>query len=133
MSIIKRIQQDLVEADVNHDGRIDFEELKLLLAKYPDTFTTQDIERIGDLFFVGQSGSSVRHSTFLRGVQHVMSHRSDSKSNPLHMESLDDKRCWVSPDEKEEQQFYDVQAEFDQRLSEYVEQVCTKTDNKKKD
>ena len=37
MDILKRIKADLKEADVNHDGRIDFEELKFILKKIPSS------------------------------------------------------------------------------------------------
>lgn len=127
-TILKRIQADLVEADVNGDRRIDFEELKLLLAKYPCTFSKEDIDRVGDLFWVGQSGGSVRHTTFLRGIQHVARKNSDDSSNssnknPMQMESLDDQRCWVSPEEAKEADFHNVQAQFDECLADYVKEV----------
>lgn len=112
---------------MNGDRRIDFEELKLLLAKYPCTFSKEDIDRIGELFWVGQSGGSVRHTTFLRGIQHVVrKNYENSKSdneNPLQMESLDDQRCWVSPEEAKEVDFHNVQAQFDECLADYVKEV----------
>lgn len=140
MTVLKRIQADLVEADVNDDGRVDFEELKMMLRKYPDTFSNDDIDRIGELFYVGRSGTSVRHLAFLRGIQHVMrqngnnngNHNENScvvpRENPLQMESLDDKRCWVSPEEAAAsgEQFYNIQAQFDQTLSEYANAVSSK-------
>ena len=127
MTVLKRIQADLVEADVNNDGRIDFLEIQLVLAKYPETFSQDDIERIGELFYVGRSGSSVRHSTFLRGIQYVLRNggSNSGNKNPLQMESLNDQRCWVSPEEAaaKEECLYNVQAQFEQSLSEYVEAV----------
>jgi truncated hemoglobin YjbI len=128
-SILKRIQADLKEADVNGDGRIDFEELKLILSKYPRSFSFSEIEQIGELFYVGRSGQSVRHTTFLRGVQHVLMQQEQQPAkdaNPLQLESLDDNRCWVSPPEATvefTEQLYDIQAQFEQSLLEYVKQV----------
>jgi len=60
--ILKRVKQDLLDADVNHDGRIDFEELKLILSKYSNVFTEKDVETIGELFYVGKGGKSVSHT-----------------------------------------------------------------------
>ncbi|CAB9523351.1 Bacterial-like globin [Seminavis robusta] len=144
-SVLKRIQSDLNEADVNGDGKIDFEELKLILSKYPHSFSHSQVEQIGELFFVGRSGQAVRHTTFLRGIQHVLLHQQSqeeerveistnqssiqekdvSPENPLQLESLDDNRCWVSPQEASSSQetLYDIQTQFDQSLLAYVREV----------
>lgn len=142
-STLKRIKAELKEADVNGDGRIDFEELKQLLNKYPFSFTPSQIEQIGELFYVGKSGQSVPHLTFLRGIQHIIMQESNSSSssdgdshatannsetisNPLQLTSLDDNRCWVSPAEAEDtsgQQLYDIQAQFEKSLLTYVREV----------
>lgn len=121
--ILKRIKADLTEADVNGDGKIDFEELKLLLNKYHG-FSNQQVQDIGELFYVGRAGQSVSHTTFLRGVQHVVAN-SNYKANPLKFENLDDKRCFVSSkyDTDDSQQFYDIQREFNMALLEYVQQI----------
>lgn len=47
--IVRKVKADLVEADINKDGRIDSEELKLILKKYPGVFKDQDITEIGEL------------------------------------------------------------------------------------
>eukprot|EP00545_Synedropsis_sp_CCMP1620_P003257 CAMPEP_0119026168 /NCGR_PEP_ID=MMETSP1176-20130426/34993_1 /TAXON_ID=265551 /ORGANISM="Synedropsis recta cf, Strain CCMP1620" /LENGTH=285 /DNA_ID=CAMNT_0006981839 /DNA_START=106 /DNA_END=963 /DNA_ORIENTATION=+ len=123
--ILKRIKADLTEADVNHDGKIDFEELKLLLNKY-HMFSNQQVQEIGELFYVGKAGQSVSHTTFLRGVQHVVAGNSPNE-NPLQFENLDDKRCFVSKRYDDTNtsgsQFYDIQREFDKALLEYMQQI----------
>lgn len=59
--LLEKMKKDLVLADVNKDGRIDAEELKIILKKYPDTFSDIDVVKITDLFFcckgrrIGQS------------------------------------------------------------------------------
>ena len=71
--VLARIMQDLKDADVNHDGRVCYEELKLILSNYSNIFTPDDIDYISNLFFVGKSGQSVRHTTFVRSLQYIAS------------------------------------------------------------
>jgi hypothetical protein len=52
--LIRRIKSDLIEADVNKDGRLDSDELKLILKKYSDTFTDAEINELGELFYLGK-------------------------------------------------------------------------------
>ena len=40
---------------------LDAEELKLILKKYSDTFTDEDVIELGNLFYVGKGGDSVSH------------------------------------------------------------------------
>ena len=133
MDLLKRMQADLIEADANQDGRIDYDELKAMLGKYPDAFSHDDVERIGELFYVGRSGTSVPHLTFLRGIQYVM-RRNDKKesgrSNPLQMESLEDQRCWVSPEETAAsgEDYYNIQGQFEQCLADYIKEVSSPKD-----
>jgi len=131
MEVLKHVKRDLVEADVNEDGRIDYEELKAMLEKYPSAFSQDDIERIGELFYVGRSGSSVPHFIFLRAIQHVMRNHDKASVNssdsvhPIKMESLDDDRCWVSPEEAaaDAEQYYNIQAQFEKCLLDYAKEI----------
>ena len=59
--LIRRIKSDLIEADVNKDGRLDSDELKLILKKYSDTFTDSEINELGELFYLGKGGESISH------------------------------------------------------------------------
>lgn len=136
MALLKRIKADLIEADANEDGRIDFDELKVLLGKYQ--FSHDDIQRIGELFYVGRAGVSVPHLLFLRGIQHVMRNNhnnKDGRSNPLKMESLEDQRCWVSPEEAavSGEEFYNIQDQFEQSLADYIKEVSSTTTQGKDD
>ena len=80
--VLARIIQDLKDADVNHDGRVCYEELKLMLSKYSNIFTPDDIDYISNLFFVGKSGQSVRHTTFVRSLQYIASTATQSSTSP---------------------------------------------------
>jgi hypothetical protein len=122
--VIRSIKQDLVEADVNGDGRICFEELKWMLHKHKhkhkyDSFSKQDIDEIGEMFFVGTSGQSLNHTTFLRGVQHAAT-QGDPQESPLQLESVDDQRCWVGKEDTHGA-LYNIQQEFDLQLLKYIE------------
>jgi hypothetical protein len=120
--VIRSIKQDLVEADVNGDSRICFEELKWMLHKHKhkyDSFSKQDIDEIGEMFFVGTSGQSVKHTTFLRGVQHAAT-QGDPQESPLQLESVDDQRCWVGKEDAHGA-LYNIQQEFNLQLLKYIE------------
>lgn len=121
MDVVKRIKQDLVDADVNHDQRVDFEELKLILGKYSNVFSEDDVQAIGELFFVGKGGKSVTHTTFLRGMLHTASADTASE-NPLGLESCSDERCFVSGQD-DGREFYNTQQEFDKHLFKYIQEL----------
>ena len=65
---IRRIKSDLAEADIKKDGRIDSDELKLILKKYSDAFTDEEVNQLCDLFYIGKGGGSVSHESFLKAV-----------------------------------------------------------------
>lgn len=121
MDIVKRIKQDLVDADVNRDERVDFEELKLILSKYSHVFSEDDVQTIGELLFVGKGGKSVTHTTFLRGVLHTASADND-RENPLGLESCSDERCFKSESDNISE-FYNTQEEFDKQLMRYIQEL----------
>ena len=70
-NVIQTIIQDLKDADINNDKKVCYEELKLILSKYPNIFTPKDIDYISELFYVGKSGNSVPHTTFIRSLQYI--------------------------------------------------------------
>ena len=72
--IAKIARKIKAEADVNKDGKIDSEELKAILKKYPASFRDQTISDIGELFYTTRGGESVNH--------HVSGLRPD-QPNPL--------------------------------------------------
>ena len=47
--IVRKIHEELMEADVNADGRINSEELKKLLRKHHSAFSDSDIVEIGEV------------------------------------------------------------------------------------
>jgi len=70
--IVRNIKADLVQADVNKDGKIDSEELKAVLSRYPDVFKDRDIVEIGELFYTARGGESVDHETFMKAVSNAL-------------------------------------------------------------
>ena len=70
-TVIQAIIQDLKDADINNDKKVCYEELKLILSNYPNIFTPKDIDYISELFYVGKSGNSVPHTTFIRSLQYI--------------------------------------------------------------
>lgn len=70
--LVRKIKADLVEADVNHDGKIDSEELQLILKKYPGVFQDKDILEIGELFYTARGGESVSHERFLKAISNAI-------------------------------------------------------------
>mmetsp|Transcript_15845 Transcript_15845/g.24676 ORF Transcript_15845/g.24676 Transcript_15845/m.24676 type:complete len:460 (+) Transcript_15845:80-1459(+) len=75
--IIRNIKADLVEADINHDQKIDAEELKGILRKYPKIFTDQDIIEIGELFYTARGGESVSHERFMKAISNTVQGKDD--------------------------------------------------------
>merc|ERR1711933_293325 len=68
MEIIRKIQDDLIASDINNDGRIDANELRIILKKYTDTFSDEDVIKISELFYVSRGGESVSHERFLKAI-----------------------------------------------------------------
>jgi hypothetical protein len=131
LEVIRSIKQDLIDADINHDGRVCFEELKLVMSKYNHTLSEQEIEEMGELFFVGKSGQSIRHTTMLRGVQHTAI-EGDPEENPLELESSNDQRCWTSQNDSH-QALYRIQEEFDRLLMKYIQEKKLECDREPED
>jgi hypothetical protein len=69
--LIRRIKSDLIEADVNKDGRLDSDELKLILKKYSDTFTDAEINELGELFYLGKGGESISHERYVMSIVYL--------------------------------------------------------------
>jgi hypothetical protein len=97
--LIRKIKADLVETDFNKDGRIDAEELKAVLKKYPAVFSDSDVFEIGELFYTSRGGESVSHERFMAAISNtiegktevdeedVMHRRKGTMSHPLGLGS----------------------------------------------
>jgi len=70
--IIRNIKADLVEADVNNDKKIDAEELKAILKKYPHVFKDEDIFEIGEVFYTSRGGEGVSHERFMKAISNAI-------------------------------------------------------------
>jgi hypothetical protein len=141
MNVLSKIKKDLKRADLNGDGKLDFEELKAVFRRH-DCFSDQEAEQVGELFFVGNCGRPVSHATFLRAIQyqyntaqqqhnppHGHSHHVQyAYPNPLHLVSVQTKSCWVSP-QSDETQYMDIPKEFDRLLLKYIEDLIKHNDN----
>jgi len=82
--IIRKIKSDLISSDVNKDGRVDADEIKLILKKYSDAFSDEDVVKIRELFYVGKAGGSVSHETFLEAVKAASSSDEIDESGLFH-------------------------------------------------
>ena len=70
-SIVREIKADLIDDDVNGDGKIDAEELKIVLRKV-GAFTDREILELSDLFYMGRGGASIKHEEFLDGIASIV-------------------------------------------------------------
>ena len=91
--LLQKIKQDLITSDLNHDGRIDASELKLILKKYSDTFSDEDIVKITDMFYVSRGGESVSHERFINAISVAMGVDIYDKSKDTGMYPLELGRC----------------------------------------
>ena len=71
VDVVRKIKAEILEADVNNDGKIDSEELKAALRKVGG-FTDREILEIGDIFYSARAGASVNHEDFLKGVAQIL-------------------------------------------------------------
>lgn len=91
MDVVKKIQAELRSVDVNSDGRIDTEELKVLLSKHKSAFTDEEIVAIGEMFYAGKSGGSVSFERFVEAIDRVVQREErpdverDAEGNPLKL------------------------------------------------
>jgi hypothetical protein len=51
--------------------RLDSDELKVLLRKYNDAFTDEEVHEIGELYYAAKAGGSVRFDKFIEAVDRV--------------------------------------------------------------
>ena len=85
--VIQTIKDELTEYDINNDGRIDAEELKMILKKHPSTFTDKDIVRLGELFYVARAGGAISHEDFLEGIARVTQSVTDDDDKDTNNDS----------------------------------------------
>eukprot|EP00550_Attheya_septentrionalis_P013567 CAMPEP_0198305932 /NCGR_PEP_ID=MMETSP1449-20131203/58155_1 /TAXON_ID=420275 /ORGANISM="Attheya septentrionalis, Strain CCMP2084" /LENGTH=467 /DNA_ID=CAMNT_0044008477 /DNA_START=70 /DNA_END=1473 /DNA_ORIENTATION=- len=78
-AVVLQIKQELIEADVNHDGRIDADELKQVLRRHKGAFTDSEILEIGELFYAGKAGGSVKFEDFLDAMDNAAAEASRPK------------------------------------------------------
>jgi len=68
---VQKIKQELLEVDANFDGRLDPDELKLLLRKHAGTFTDEEIVEMGELYYAAKAGGSVPFNRFIEAIDSV--------------------------------------------------------------
>lgn len=68
-SVIQAIKADLNDADQDHNGKIDAEELKDLLRKHNSKFTDEEIVELGELFYVSNGAEGVAIDTFIEALE----------------------------------------------------------------
>jgi hypothetical protein len=132
MNVIKSIQSDVKSADINRDGRVDFEDLKeLFRSSYSHIYTADEIDEIGELFFVGKSGQPVKTTHLVRGICHIaqaaasqLDNDNDNGSerpNPLRLKNVQDRRNKNDPRDHM-LAFYNTQESFDRHMQKYIQE-----------
>jgi len=83
MAMVRQIKAQLMEIDANKDGRIDSDELKKLLEKHGgDAFTKEEIAELGDLYYAGKAGGSVRFDKFIEAIDRVAARSASVEMSP---------------------------------------------------
>lgn len=80
--IVRKIHQELVEADTGGDGRISDRDIKRLLRKHNSTFTDSEIVELGELFYASKAGGTVSIDRFIQAIDYAASGTKD-EGNPL--------------------------------------------------
>jgi len=84
---VRKIKAELMEADANHDGRINAEELKQLLRKHRATFSEKEIEEIGELFYASKAGGSVSYDRFIHAIDVATEHEQAGLDANIHFKA----------------------------------------------
>jgi hypothetical protein len=71
MSVVRQIKAELMSVDENSDGRLQADELKLLLRKHSTAFTDEEIMEISDLYYAGKAGGAVTFDNFIEAVDYA--------------------------------------------------------------
>ena len=77
-SIRDAILSDLQTVDINNNGVIDSDELKLLLTKHATSFTDEEIVELTELFYASTGGQGVEVMRFLEAVDATLEEKSTS-------------------------------------------------------
>lgn len=72
------ILSDLQTVDINNNGVIDSDELKLLLTKHATSFTDEEIVELTELFYASTGGHGVEVMRFLEAVDATLQEKSTS-------------------------------------------------------
>uniref|UniRef100_A0A7R9VSB6 Uncharacterized protein n=1 Tax=Pseudictyota dubia TaxID=2749911 RepID=A0A7R9VSB6_9STRA len=79
-SLVRKIYQELVEADTGADGRISDRDIKRLLQKHTTTFNDKEIVNIGELFYASKAGGTVSIERFIEAVDFAAASMKDEES-----------------------------------------------------
>jgi hypothetical protein len=77
-SIRDAILSDLQTVDINNNGVIDSDELKVLLTKHATSFTDEEIVELTELFYASTGGQGVEVMRFLEAVDATLEEKSTS-------------------------------------------------------
>lgn len=81
--IVRKIHQELLEADTGGDGRISDRDIKRLLRKHNSTFTDAEIVELGELFYASKAGGTVSIDRFIQAIDYAASGAAKDEGNPL--------------------------------------------------
>lgn len=78
--VVELIREEFEAVDVARNGKIDSDELKLLLRRHKNVFTEAEILEISELYYVGNSGKAIPFDTLLTAIDNTLV---SSKKNVL--------------------------------------------------
>jgi len=78
--IVQKIEAELREVDVDHDGRVDADDLANLLKKHQTAFTDEEIVEFAEIFYAGKGGASMTVPEFIQTLDGVVSSEEDGES-----------------------------------------------------
>mmetsp|Transcript_6702 Transcript_6702/g.18721 ORF Transcript_6702/g.18721 Transcript_6702/m.18721 type:complete len:429 (+) Transcript_6702:74-1360(+) len=81
--IVRKIHQELLDADTGGDGRISDRDIKRLLRKHNSTFTDVEIVELGELFYASKAGGTVSIDRFIQAIDYAASGAAKDEGNPL--------------------------------------------------
>eukprot|EP00535_Pseudo-nitzschia_heimii_P011028 CAMPEP_0197198158 /NCGR_PEP_ID=MMETSP1423-20130617/33230_1 /TAXON_ID=476441 /ORGANISM="Pseudo-nitzschia heimii, Strain UNC1101" /LENGTH=477 /DNA_ID=CAMNT_0042651987 /DNA_START=112 /DNA_END=1545 /DNA_ORIENTATION=+ len=77
---VRKIEAELREVDVDHDGRVDSEDLANLLKKHQTAFTDEEIVEFAELFYAGKGGASMTVSEFIQALDEAVSSEEEGRN-----------------------------------------------------
>lgn len=83
-SVIEQIKLDLQSVDLDQNGKIDADELRILLKKHDTTFTDEEIVELSELFYASRGAGAVPLEEFVAALDSASGrNHKEFKTHPL--------------------------------------------------